>query len=111
MAIFDVGWLLLVSVAGFAMAPLWARWWDAALRRSGLSRPRRVAGVLALSIATLLATFVGPWLLMAILYGTPDADLADPRLPIGMLFLFGPGVAIQVFWALNVAMRCDGNSS
>jgi hypothetical protein len=111
MVALDIAWLMLVSFAGFALAPFWATCWDRALRRAGLSRRPRVMGVLALSIATLLVTFVGPWVLLAVVHGALAADPAEPGFPVGMLFLFGPGVVIQAFWALSVAMRCDRTSN
>jgi hypothetical protein len=42
---------------------------------------------------------------MMILQGTVADDPAEPSFAIVMLFFLGPGMAIQVFWALNVAMR------
>jgi len=55
----------------------------------------------------MLLVFVAPWALMMVMGGTVADNLADPRFPFGMLFFFGPGIALQVFWALNVSLRRD----
>src|SRR5262245_5564346 len=103
----DSSWLILVSLVGFVMASFWAEWWDGALRKSGISRPYRVAGVLVISLVSFLIGFVGPWVLLMILHGTVADNLADPRFPLGVLMFFGPGVGLQIFWALYVALRRD----
>lgn len=87
--------LMAISFLGLAMAPFWAKWWSAALGRGSTDRWQHFGGVLSLSLMTMLAVHVGPWILMSALGGTLTANLDDPKLPLGMLMMFGPGILIQ----------------
>lgn len=99
--------LLVISLAGFVLIPFWAKWWNAAPLKFGAGRPWRIAGVLFFSLTTLLVTHAGPWAVLSAISGTLHANVVDPRRPIGMLILFGPGVAAQIACALYFAMRRD----
>lgn len=108
----DIDSLLLgISLVGFVLIPFWAKWWNAALLKFGAGRPWRIAGVLFFSLTTLLITHAGPWAALSAITGTLHANMADARLPIGMLMLFGPGVAAQIVCALYFAMRRDERPS
>ena len=96
--------LIIVSMVGLMMAPFWSKWWNLALKNAVVSRHQRIAGVLLLSLATLLVVHVGPWVLMAIMHGTITANLADPMLPFGLTIMFGPSVAIQIIVALTLSL-------
>ncbi len=96
---------MLLSVAGLAMAPFFPEWWDSTLRKLSVRRSLRIIGVLVLSLLTLSLVYVGPWVVMSILHGTLNANLAEPILSRALLLFFGPGIAIQVCWALHVALR------
>lgn len=100
--------LIMTSFAGLLMAPFWSKWWNAAFRRIGASRSQRIAGVLLLSIATIIVVHVGPWIVLSYLRDTIAVNLADPRWPIGMLIIFGSGILLQTFVALHFALKADG---
>lgn len=103
--------LIATSFTALAMAPLCAKWWNNALKKTGISRRSKVSGVLLLSLGTITLVYVGPWVLMMILHGTLASNLADPRFLRGLLIFFGPGIALQVIAALSIALQPSQTSS
>lgn len=104
----DSSWLVLVSIFGAAMAPLWVDCWDAVLRRAGMPKAQRIAGGLVLSLATLLILGGGPWVLISIANGRIAEHLADPWLPLsGLLVLLGPSIVFQLGYVAYLALRSE----
>jgi hypothetical protein len=89
--------------AGVVMfAEVLPKQWDAALRRTKLSGPRRRIGVVALSLATVVAVIWTPWLLMGVLDGRLVQNLTDPLFYYAMFVaLCGPILIVQAWHAVR----------
>jgi uncharacterized protein YhhL (DUF1145 family) len=92
--------LMLISFAGLAMGPFWAKWTTIVLSRWLQPGPIRVASVTLVSVAVMLFWHAGPWVVMAALHGLLKQNLTEPTLPLTAALVFGPGVALQVLHSL-----------
>lgn len=103
----DSSWLIVVSLFGTAMAPLWAKWWNFAFRKLGMSPYLRLFGVLFFCLLTMLVVGVAPWILLSVLSGTLDTNLADPMVRRVGIVVFGVMLFYQAAYALGVAWPRD----
>ena len=53
--------LMIASLVGLGMSPLWAKWSNMALLKFKLSKGAHVAGVVCLSLLALALFYIGPW--------------------------------------------------
>lgn len=93
----DESFSIVVSLIGLAMAPFWAKWWAAGTAEWTIPIAARSTLVIALSVATLLITYAGPWFAMMVTHGVVEQNVTDPNFPFILLLFFGPGVAWQMF--------------
>lgn len=101
--------LIVLFLCSPAMLLLGPMLWSRLLKRFDLSARQRTAGVLALSIATILAAIAVPWVLGAAWHGTLSS-LTDPRLWPGVSVLLFLAVAAQTWFALWLPHAPDRSS-
>ena len=95
----DPSWLIVVSVLGLLLAPLWAKLANRlVMRRRTPSRSRGTA-VIFLSLAAFAITCVGPWVLMCWLQGRFPSLLYAPGTAPASAIILGPGVLVQIICA------------
>ena len=108
----DSSWLLVVSIASVALAPLWAKLSNRIIALGEFPRPVHVAGVSLLSVAMFAIFLIGPWVLMAAILGEGRlaALLYADRIGLGAAILFGPGITLQIVCAVAVTSKPSRNS-
>ena len=102
--VFD-SFLITLSLLGLAFGPLWAWLWTKALRRIHMSRARRAASVVGLSLATLAVVCIGPLAVLAVMHGLMDKEGSDLNSVATLALFCFPGLAVQIGSALGFALN------
>ncbi len=100
--------LITFALMGLAFAPLWAFAWTKALSKRELTKTRRVAGVMVLSLATLFAVCIVPLIVLARSHGLHEHGASDLNTTATLAFFAVPGVIIQVVSAFGFAVNDHG---
>jgi uncharacterized membrane protein len=100
--------LITIALMGLAFGPLWAFAWTKALSDKDLTLGRRVAGVMALSLATLFVVCIVPLIALAQNHGLHEPGAGDLNTVATLAFFAIPGVVIQVVSALGFAVNDHG---
>ena len=101
----DGSLLLLVSVLCIGFIPLWTKGWRKFVMRDRPRTAARVCAVVLLSVATLLALQLGPWLFLGVQHGTLHHALADDKILLAVAIMFGPSIVMQIGYAIYQATR------
>lgn len=100
--------LILASIAGFGMAPYWAKWSNAAFMKMQLPTLARLSGVVFLSVLAMAVFAIGPWILIAIAHGS--SNFSDPNVRPALLLTIAACLGFQAVIAV-AAVLISGKSA